>query len=174
MKLSTGEKLIAVMVCELHEKLGIRGAFDPTFVRDAILDGQLWALDWEYQGLLPDETDYAVVKEVTDILDMWSFIEEGFEALSDAERKQFAKDCAPFKEAEFMGFDGNNEVEHIGVARFLTEKMERFTRFKGRSLNCHCPSLDQHRHKLAIFEPIRPTLVGKKLNLDQLVELMKA
>ena len=41
----------------------------------------------------------------------------------------------PFGDARFSGFDGNNELEYISVARFLIDHLDSFTDFKGRDLD---------------------------------------
>ncbi|CAM4319043.1 hypothetical protein NOLU111490_17310 [Novosphingobium lubricantis] len=82
----------------------------------------------------------------------------------------------PFgKHVQFPGFDGNNESEHMGVARFLIEKMGCFERFGGkRSLNSHSHSVEGCRRMLAVFEPIRAKLVGRHLSVDEIVEILNA
>lgn len=54
----------------------------------------------------------------------------------------------------------NGESEHIGVARFLINKLDRIAEFKGRDLDAQMPPLDAYRRMLSVFEPIRSTLTG--------------
>jgi uncharacterized protein YfbU (UPF0304 family) len=75
---------------------------------------------------------------------------------------------------KFIGFDGNNESELMGIARFLIDDMERFTSFKGRELNSHMPTRSMYRRMLSVFEPIRKTLVGVELSADQLITILNA
>jgi len=74
---------------------------------------------------------------------------------------------------KFHGFDGNNESEKMGIANFLVKKMDRFPRFKGRDLNAHSPTFERQRRMLRLFEPMREKLIGVKLSLAQLVDLLK-
>ena len=78
------------------------------------------------------------------------------------------------KHVKFIGFDGNNETEYMGIARFLVEKMDRFTRFKGREMNSHCPIIDAYARMFTVFEPIRKTLIGRKLSTDEIISILKA
>jgi hypothetical protein len=113
MEISPTERLILVMLSDIYEKLGCEG-LRPDFIREAIYSGNLWALDWDYSAILGVEPkDERVVKEVCDILDMWSLIEDA-------------------GDERFPGFDSNREGDHASVARMMTDHMDRFTRFKGR------------------------------------------
>lgn len=175
MKLTDGEKLIILMLTEMYEKLQIKGETEPDFLRSVIFNDHLWGIRWKYSGIpFEPAEDPPVVREVVDILDMWSFIEYAYEKLNDEERKQLALAAAPFGEnPRFYGFDGNNESEHMSVAMFLVNQLERFQEFKGRSFNCHHPSLDAHRRMLAVFEPLRSSLAGSSLSVGQLERLLK-
>ena len=64
----------------------------------------------------------------------------------------------PFGDARFSGFDGNNELEYISVARFLIDHLDSFTDFKGRDLNSHMPSIDRYSRMFLVFEPMRKSL----------------
>ena len=104
---------------------------------------------------------------------MWSFIEYAYAKLSEQERQQLALAAKPFGEnPRFNGFDGNNESEHMSVAMFLVNQLDRFQEFKGRSFNCHHPSLDAHRRMLAVFEPLRTSLADSSLSVDQLARIL--
>src|ERR1039458_7871123 len=46
MKLSQGEKLILLMLCEIQEHLKIEGGTNTKLIQEAILSGNLWGLDW--------------------------------------------------------------------------------------------------------------------------------
>jgi uncharacterized protein len=176
-KFSDGEKLITLMLCELLDQLKIKGEFDTSFISSAIHGGHYWALDWELQGVFHGHTDKrATVREVVDILDMWSFLEEAYEALDAAEQAAIEAGAGPLgKHVRFSGFDGNNESEHMGVARFLVEKMGRYQRFGGkRSLNSHSQSVDGYLRMFAVFEPIRAKLVGRRLAADEIVAILNA
>jgi uncharacterized protein YfbU (UPF0304 family) len=175
MKLSDGEKLIILMLSELHEKLDVKGEIEPDFIKSAIFSDQLWGLKWKYNGIPFEESeDPEIVKEVVDILDMWSFIEQAYSRLNEEEKTQLEANVPHFgKDPKFIGFDGNNETEHMATAMFLVNELERFQEFSGRSFNSHCPSIDGHKRMISAFEPIRKTLSVKPLNLEQLTTILK-
>jgi uncharacterized protein len=175
MKLSDGEKLIILMLSELYEKLGVEGEIEPEFIKSAIFSDQLWGLKWKYSGIPFEQSeDPAIVKEVVDILDMWSFIERAHRQLTEEQKARLELDSQPFgKDPKFQGFDGNNETEYMGTAMFLVNELERFQEFKGRSFNSHCPTIDRHRRMLKVFEPIRKNLEYDPMSLDDLTKILK-
>ncbi|KVF67331.1 hypothetical protein WJ15_04975 [Burkholderia cepacia] len=174
MKMSNSEKLITVMLCEIMEHLNINSEVDPDFVKDAILDDHLWAFEWKYHGIFGENGDPTpqYVSFVADVLDMWSFIERGYDNLSDVDKAQ-VKSEAPFGFSKFEGFDGNNETEYMSVARFLVEKLNRFTEFKGRSFNSHMPSVQRYREMLHIFEEIQNNLDARSLTAEEIIKILK-
>jgi uncharacterized protein len=173
-RFTDGEKLTLVMLCQLFKRLKPEGEIDPAFVEEAIDGGHYWGLEWKYPDIFhADEKPKAVVDEVVDVLDMWRFLESDFAKLSKKEKDRVA--AAPFgKKIRFAGFDGNNEIEHVSVARFLIDHLDRFTEFKGRDLNAHMPTIDAYRRMLSVFEPIRRTLTGGDLNATQIIEILNA
>lgn len=175
MKFTDGEKLIILMLSELHEKLDINGEIDPDFVKSAIFNDKLWGLRWKYPGIpFEAEDDPEIVKVVVDILDMWSFIEHSYQNLSDEDKHKLEEDAAPFgKDPKFQGFDGNNETEYMGTAMFVVNDLDRFEEFKGRSFNSHCPSIDSHQRMLSAFEPIRKKLTFEPLSVNELTTILK-
>jgi uncharacterized protein YfbU (UPF0304 family) len=178
------EKLILTLLCNMYKSMGIKDrnyGLDPDFILEAIRGGHYWGLKWKYEGLLHNYFDNEqTLREVVDILDMWSFLEEAINVLSP-EDKDYIKTKADYsaEQIKFGGFDGNNEHEHLNLAHFLINEMERFTEFKDRGghkgdLNCHYPSLDVHRRMLEVFNPLRKTLSGRRLNAKEIVEIVKA
>jgi uncharacterized protein len=175
-RFSDGEKLLIVMLCQLFKQLKMKGEIEPELVEAAIHGGHYWGLEWRYPGILHGHEDTsAVVAEVVDVLDMWSFLESGFGRLSKADRDRVATEAAPFgKSVRFAGFGGSDESRHFGVARFLIDELDRFSGFKGRDLDAHLPMLDTYRRMLSIFGPIRRTLTGGELSASQIIEILNA
>ena len=140
-RFSDGEKLITLMLCELFEHLKIKSDINPTFVEATIHRGQLWALQRQYTDIFHGyEADKATRYEVLNMLDMWSFIERGYRKLSKKDKGRIKAEADSFgKHVVFSGFDGNTESGHLGIAYFLIDELERFSEFKGRDLNSHCP-----------------------------------
>ena len=175
LRFSGPEMLIVHMLCELFKALKVKSReLDISFIQDALYGGHFWALQWDMSGIFHKHADSSeVVTEVVDVLDMWDFIESGYERLGSKEREQLDKDVEFFgKNPKFAGFDGNNESEHMGVARFLIEKMRRFERFKDRNLNSHMPSIETYRRMLEVFLPMRSTLHGGSLTESQLAAIL--
>jgi uncharacterized protein YfbU (UPF0304 family) len=173
--LSDGEKLVIIMLGELFKQLKLKSDIDPTFLEEVIYGGHYWALHWAYSGLFHGHEDSdAVVSEVVDVLDMWSFLERGFNALSKKDKERVATEAEPFgKHVSFTGFDGNGEAEYNGVARVLINQLDRFTEFKGRELNSHMPSLDMYRRMLSVFEPLRKNLIGRDLDAGEIIQILQ-
>jgi hypothetical protein len=175
-RFSDGEKLLAIMMRDIYNHLKLKGEIDPDFVGEVIWGGHYWAPKWEMQGLFHDyEDDPQDVRFVVDVLDMWVFIERAYEKLSKKDKERVEKEADPFgKYVQFAGFDGNNESSCLGIARFLIEKMNRFSQFKGRELNSHAPTFAVYRRMLSVFEPMRAKLVGTELGANQLIQILKA
>lgn len=177
-KFSDGEKLLIAMMGDVYKNLKIENSeIDPKFVNSVIHGGHYWAPKWNMQGLFHDyEDDPRHVRFVTNTLDMWLFIESGYEKLSQEDKKRVEKEADPYgKNVKFMGFDGNNEAEHMSIARFLIDDMHRFESYKGRSyLNSHSPKIDTYKRMFSIFEPMRSNLIGNGLNADQIIRILKS
>lgn len=174
---SDGEKLLIVMMRDLYRHLKLqRGEINPDFIAEVIFGGHYWAPMWEMEGVFHNHADSPKdVRFVVDVLDMWSFIEQAYSKLSKKDKERLAKEAEPFGEnPKFYGFDGNNEPEHLGIARFLIEEMGRFSSFKDRELNSHMPTLGTYGRMLNVFLPLRKTLVGVPLDVEQLVAILKA
>lgn len=158
----------------LKQQKGYRDADTIELIQKAISGGHYWALDWELTGILHNYEDKPqVVSETVDILDMWDIIETGIEQLSKADGAALASALGEHPMTKFLGFCGNTEAEHLGVARFLVEDMGRFSRFKGHAFNSHMPILATYRRMRAKFEDIRATLIGRPLSVAQLAELLR-
>jgi len=175
MKLSDGEKLILMMLAEIYKHLKIKKAeFDPDFISETIVNGYLWGLKWKYHSIpFEPEDDPPDVKETANILDMWRFLEEGYENLSKADKAKVDAVTGQ-KNLKFIGFDGNHE-DHFGIARYFVEDLKRWGRFKGRDLNSHTSSVDGYRRILRVFEPMRSALGDRSpLNADEIARIMNA
>lgn len=175
MKITDGEKLILLMLSELYDKLGVEGEVEPDFIRSAIFSNNTWSIPWKYVGIPFEEQDTPeVVKEVLDILDMWSMIERSYEILSNESKDFVEKEASPFgKNPKFPGFDGNNETEYMGTASFLVNDLDRFEEFKGRNFNSHYPSIDSYRRMLSVFKPLLQNLNFQPLSAQNIVDILK-
>lgn len=171
--LTGGERLIVHMLCGLFEALEIDGELDPAFIADALHGGHYWALAEVYSGIFHGHAvSDAVVLEVKKMLEMWSMIERGHDALSPEARTKLAGQTGR-KSVRFPGFDGNHECEHMSAARFLIDRMGLFAHFAGRGdLNSHWPMLDAYRRMLDEYEPMRRGLIGRELNAAELAAIL--
>lgn len=157
MKLTNGERLITLMLCELYDKLDVAGEVDPDFLRTAIYTENEWSLAWKYPGI-PFESgeEPPELREVLDILEMWSFIETSYAELNENDKISLLAKSHPFTTApQFPGFDGNNEAEYISISSILIDQLDRFQDFSGRNLNAHMPTLELHRRMLEKFREVR-------------------
>ena len=174
--LSDGEKLITVMLGDLIKKLGVEVDTNVDLIQKIIFGGHYWALGEELPGIFHGHADnQSRVRFVVDVLDMWMFLEEAFEALDNSDKELLAKKADPFgKHVHFPGFDGNYEAEYLGIARFLIEELKRFSRFRDnhRDLNSHHPTLKTYDSMFRTFEPIRKTLIGRRMNAAELAVVL--
>ncbi len=175
LKFTNEQRLIIALLCDLYREPSKREfrSENISLIMDAVCGGHDWAIDWEMGAMFPEEIDTdEQVRFVTDVLDMWDFIELSWSKLDDGE-KQKVRDAVPYlRDPEFAGFDGNNEVEYLAIARMMVEKMNRFQTFKGRSLNSHSYKVDGYRKMLAHWPAIRGTLDRKTMTPDQLITLL--
>lgn len=172
MKMSDGEKLIAVMLADLMKAVKVEGEIDPDFVIDTVAGNNLWALKDKYAGLFAnEEADENVVDETYDILDMARVIESSIERLKDDEKAEIGED----ERQVFIGFDGNHDP-HIGVARMAIEKLHKWQEFADRPMNCHHTILPRYRRQLEVFEDIRKNeeRLGVWFTLDQIKRVLAA
>jgi uncharacterized protein len=175
MKLSDGEKLIILMLCDIYKAMKVKGEFDPEFISNTIFKDKLWGFNWELGVPFERGEDPPEVGETCDFLDMWKFIETGYKGLSAADKAKLAKDAEPFgTNVEFPGFDGNHE-EHYHIANYMINDMRhRFEYFKGRGLNSHSSSVPGYRRMYQVFEPLRANLHNRELNLAELTAILNA
>lgn len=175
MKISDGEKLILLMLSEIYDKLELKGEVEPDFIRSAIFSDNIWSIPWKYVGIPFESQDTPlIVKEVLEVLDMWSFIERSYNLLSEENKAFVKREAQPFGDnPKFPGFDGNNETDHMGAVSFLVNDLDRFSEFKGRYLNSHCPSIDGYQRMLSIYKPIMKSNSYNSLGPEELVKILK-
>lgn len=140
------------------------------FMLNAVSQGHIWALTWEYDGLLhtiPEST----ANEVGHILTMWRMLAGGYEKLSESDKQDVIAEAEPVGgKVKFPGFDGNLEAAHLVVSMFLVEEMGRFQELKGCELNSHWPCLDSYRRMLPVFHA--KGMGG--LSKAEIIEVLKA
>lgn len=106
---------------------------------------------------------------------MWSIVEEAYEVFDDEQKAQLEQLASPFgNNPDFPGFDGNEEGEFSSIATFLTEHLDRFTRFKGRICDSHIPSVPRYRRMYQVFETVQPALFDRRLTVNELAQILNA
>ncbi len=176
MKLSDGEKLILLMLCEIQEHLKVKSNTDTELVKQAIYSGNIWGLDWGMPGVFHgSETPEEVVSETVNVLGMWERLEQSANGLKPEDKEWLEKNLE-FGDVKFMGWDGNSslEVQYTSAAHFLVDHLDRFHQFKGRDFNAHMPTLDAYRRMLPVFEPILQRVLNKDFNKEQIAQVMAA
>lgn len=148
---------------------------DMDLIDDAIYGGHFWGITWEMSGIFHNHVDDPHrVSLVVSVLDTWNFIERAYAGYSDELKEQLEDALGPFgRSPTFMGFDGNNEAEYVGIARFLVDKLNRFERFKGRDLNSHIPTVARYSDMAQRFDSIRSNLDGRELNVSEMIDLLR-
>lgn len=159
-------RVMLLMLCKVHEQLGIRGPVDAVLLRAALEAGQDWYVEDLKVGAKP--VTKQVNREVLDILNMWSVIEWSFGELSPDDKGRFRR--AP----TFLGFDRSTEDPHWRTARFYVHKLKRFETFEGRNLTAYGPTLDRHRRMLKVYDPIRPEITQGPLKANRLGQILNA
>ncbi|MEB0308342.1 YfbU family protein [Pseudomonas sp. 10B1] len=157
MEFTNQQKLILTLLTDIHAKLQISNSVDPDFIRRAVNEGQGWALAWKYPGLFEEsDDDPEDVRYVADVLEMWSALEDSFNALNMEGRGQLAAAADPFgNDVKFPGFDGNNESQLLAIAQIFVSDLERWSEFSGRINNSHMRTTDGYKRMLAVFDEIR-------------------
>jgi uncharacterized protein len=156
-KLTDGEKLIAIMLADIMEKIGADGEIDPSFVKTAIFGDDGWALKWKYSGLFHnDGPDDAVVSETGKIMTMCRVLENSIAQLSAEEREAIPA----HQQTVFVGFDGNEEP-HYGVATMLVQHLDRFGEWADRDLNSHHATIEHYRAMFRAYDGMKLPMSGK-------------
>ena len=163
------ENLILSMLCDLSRDRNGGRSIDPDFVQYAIGGGHYWALGRKYPNIFggsPDSPE--LVREVVDILEMWTVLEHHYDRLEETDKAQVASEAEPYgTDVEFMGFYANEESSHKSIAEFLIEHIGDYSQFKGRNLNPTGPVIGWYRRMLQVYEPMyKSLLAGRNGNLS--------
>ena len=170
---NTAEKLILLMLCDLYERLGVKGQVDADFVREEILGGgHYWALGRKFGPVFTDTfVSEEVAHETAQILSMWDTLEHFYEDLSEEDQKQIEKEWG--KRPLFWGFYANEEIDHLSVADCMINKLGLFSRFKGRELDSHMPGgLGAYRRMLKAFNQAMEQF-PRDLTASQIIAILR-
>ena len=172
-QVSVGEKLIIMMLSELYDHFDIKGTIDPEFIKKVIHQGHHWALDYEYPGIFHDEVHNPEdVEETVQILEMWRFIGDRYNGLSQEDKANIEKETGlKDKDFTFPGFDGNND-RHYYIADFLINELHRFTEIN--PINSHTAvSLKLYRRMLPVYKSIILNRSNES-SADQIIRIFEA
>ena len=171
------EKLILSILCDLARDRNDMERIDPDFVQYAIAGGHYWAIGQKYADIFggrPDSPE--LVREVVDILDMWTVFEHHYDHLEETDKARVASEAAPYgTDVKFTGFYANEESSHLSIAEFLIEHIGNYPRFEGRSLNSTRPVVDWYRRMLQVYEPMYNSLLAgrnRSLSATDIVALL--
>lgn len=145
MKMSDGERLIAVMLAEIMEALKLNNEIDPSLVKSLVINNEGWALRRKYYGLFDSEPrSDDVVKETADILWMFQIIESSIERLTGAE----ADEAKGWHYKQWRGFDGNHDP-HFSVAGTMIRDLGEFKGLRNAGdINSHSQSSLPHYREM--------------------------
>ncbi|MEN9281083.1 MAG: hypothetical protein RL594_18 [Bacteroidota bacterium] len=177
MTLTNGERIILLMLADIQINKPSQYEIEPEFIKSAILDGQEWAIRWQYPAVpfSGPKNDPPELEEVLDILEMWDVIERTYEQnRNDRQASEGKGDSEQLNYNRFPGFDGNHETSYWQIAHYLTNKLGRFTRFKGRYLGGAVHRLRGYQRMLEVYRKTRLSLTDGTLTDDQLEAILSA
>ncbi|MGY3134165.1 hypothetical protein ACVWZM_004847 [Bradyrhizobium sp. USDA 4501] len=175
MKMTDGEKLIALMLADISKRLQGKPEVDPDFVAHTIYADQLWGFDWQFSGIPFERSEKPnpVVTETVEILEMFSSTMYQFQRLDQSERKQVRDDLGYTAHGLdiFPGFDSNHDP-HYGVANYLVQDLHRFKDVPGASNNSHTQtSLPRYRKMLKAYLPMRTKLSAGRFSKEDIIAI---
>ncbi|WP_419899585.1 YfbU family protein [Roseomonas sp. USHLN139] len=164
------EKLSLYLLTEILKE--ISDSSESILLQKLLLGGHYWAINSEFTGIFHNHVDNPKsAQQVINILDMWYIIENSYRKFSTQDKKMIEDHFKGNFRKEFMGFSGNDETEHLGIARIFIDDLNKFGYFKGRNLNSHFPTLSENLAIYSKFKEIRPHLADRDLELSEFIEL---
>lgn len=177
MELSDGEKLILTMLCDLQSQLKIRGRVNHKLVSAAVISGNTWGIKQEYPEIFAAKTvKETVTTDVSNIMDMWAYIELTYQQLGPHQRDMIEREAHPYGTNVFFGgFDPDAEVEHWATCNFLVNHMGRYDVFRGRDLDNPTRSLEMQRHMYLMYRKLvtNGSLIGNT-KVTYLIAILRA
>ncbi|MEX5411266.1 hypothetical protein EGT71_01490 [Atlantibacter subterranea] len=176
MSYSQAEKLQILLLCDIHEALGIKNSFDADIIREAVSTNNTWAIEWEASSLSTEEDTPEDVTFVCDVLDMYDFLEFTYNNLTKEDKKKLFEEVKYFNGEDsvtFPGFDGNNESRHMSIA-YMLKKLNRFNK-QDITKNSHMPTIAIYRRMLDVFRNARNDIApGKGIPYEALRDTLRA
>ncbi|SFF77642.1 YfbU domain-containing protein [Novosphingobium sp. CF614] len=171
--LSLGDKLTLTILCEINRKVGGEGMIDSDFLEAAIQGGHNWAIEWQHPSLSHGHINSQVTADfVVRVLSMWKRIEESFDQLAVPEKERVRKEAGFSGDPQFPGWSSAEEANYKSIARFMTDRMELFPMFEGRSaLDSRVPVVGRYKSMLKCLEGFGRDANDRRLSADELVVL---
>jgi uncharacterized protein YfbU (UPF0304 family) len=142
MILTKVERLILYNQFRILEKLDPDSARYSQQACDILQGG--YTLEYDSLVQMGNEVPEDTSREVVEILQMYR----------DLKNASLRLPAGSFdgKQADFKGFDGNEEGEHHAYATFMIEDQGKWMESKGLDLNSHWPMLDRYRPMLEAWK----------------------
>ncbi|WP_334141275.1 YfbU family protein [Atlantibacter hermannii] len=176
MSYTQAEKLQILLLCDIHEALGIKNSFDADIIREAVSTNNTWAIEWEASSLSTEEDTPEDVSFVCDVLDMYDFLKFTYDNLTEEDKKKLTEEVKHFNGEDsvtFPGFDGNNESRLMSIA-YMLKKLNRFNR-QDITKNSHMPTIAIYRRMLEVFYDARKDMApGKGISYEALRDTLRA
>lgn len=119
MKPTNAEKLILLMLVDLHEKLGIESKLSPSDLPTLLEHDVTWRALNSY-GVIGASAE---VQEVTSVLNMWEKIERCWEKLNPSDRAEVLARCPHIDRApKFPGFSWFDDTNYADIAYELRQQ----------------------------------------------------
>lgn len=119
MKPTDSEKLILLMLVDLHEKLGIEGKLGRSDLSMLLEHDVTWRALNSY-GVIGASAE---VQEVTSILAMWEKIERSWEKLNPSDRAEVLARCPHiYRAPQFPGFNWYDDTNYADIAHELRQQ----------------------------------------------------
>lgn len=142
--------------------------YDEDFFKNAteiVSKGYEWYYSDISQYIYTTTFPYSKGQEIANILDMFRFLQLGYENLDD-------KKLVDKRSIEFVGFDGNNETTEMQFARFMMNDMGTYDYLMPEGgINSHYPTLAMYRRMLEAWNNSVDTY---NLSKDDLIRIGKA
>lgn len=175
MIITDAERLILLMLSDLHESAGI-DKINTKLLRSAISTNNTWAINWEIPDLgleLGDTPREAI--DVANYMFMWSVLEDTWHYFSEAIKERILEKVQISKTLKFPGFHSTAEKRLYGIAKLFVDDMGRFERHKGRDLNSHTPMKEQYKKMYSKFESlVEPDDFSPTLTPENFIDIFSA
>jgi uncharacterized protein YfbU (UPF0304 family) len=118
---------------------------------------------------ISDDMPYDEGKFVLNVFDL-------YRAIEDLKRSSKNQELHDHHHSYFAGFDGNNETQYMGFARFLIEKQGKFSEQeqylrKNDNLNSHMPMIGKYQRMLEKAKSIESIW---NMNVEEALEILNA